>query len=95
MKKANEIFMYCLGALIVLSFFAILALHSFKAIPEGNDTAVNISLGLLGAGFTAVVSFFFGSSAGSQRKTEIMGENQKQTTLDNKELQENKDLTVK
>jgi hypothetical protein len=71
-KKPNVIFMYILGALITLSFFSIIILHSLRLIPPGNETMVNISIGQLSSAFIMVVSYFYGSSAGSANKTDMM-----------------------
>ncbi len=71
-KKPNTIFMYILGALIVLAFLTILVLHSIRVIPPENSAIVNYSLGQLSTGFIMVLGYFYGSSAGSANKTDLM-----------------------
>jgi hypothetical protein len=47
----------------------------YKPVPDTNSTLLNVMLGILGAAFTAVVGFFYGSSKGSQDKTEMLSNN--------------------
>ena len=53
---------------VTAGFFGLLGLMAFRPIPEVNHDALMMMLGALGAAFTGVVQFFFGSSAGSQAK---------------------------
>jgi hypothetical protein len=70
--KINEIFMYALGALIVIGFFTVLVgLLQFE-VPDGNKDALYLALGSLFSAFAGVVGYFYGSSAGSKRKTDLM-----------------------
>lgn len=57
------------SVLITVGFFAMLYLVLQREIPEGSRELANIMLGSLGASFTAVVSYWVGSSAGSAQKT--------------------------
>lgn len=64
-----------LGAVIVVGFFATLVLfakHS-NVINESAMPVINIMIGALGAMTVQVTNYFFGSSAGSKRKTSLMG----------------------
>jgi len=72
--KSKEIFMYGLGALITLSFFGLLALLIFQGIPENNKDILNITIGSLISAFTAIVSYFYGSSKGSADKNETISQ---------------------
>lgn len=54
--------------LITVGFFVMLYLVIRREIPEGSQTLANIMLGSLGTSFTAVVSYWVGSSAGSANK---------------------------
>jgi hypothetical protein len=67
--------MYILGAFISLGFFLAIYLVIVWAIPEANKDASMLLLGVLGAKFSDVVSYFFGSSKGSADKTAIMDKN--------------------
>jgi len=74
MKKQlwQQIFMYSLGALLFLGVFAIVFALILQAIPEANKDAMLLLLGVLASGFTAVISYFYGSSKGSSDKSETI-----------------------
>lgn len=61
-----------LATAIVTGFFLVLGAMIFVSIPETAQTAVNLLLGALTAMLTQVGNYYFGSSAGSARKTELM-----------------------
>ena len=72
MNKGKEIYMYVLGALIILSFFVVIGLLIFQPIPDQNNEVLYLVIGA-DIGFAgAVVNYFYGSSKGSADKTEIM-----------------------
>jgi len=73
MEKTKEIAMYSLAGLITTGFFTILGLLIAKGIPTENAELLNMSIGALLVSFSVVVSYFFGSSAGSKAKTELLG----------------------
>ena len=62
----KEIYMYVLGALVVIGFFGIVI---FKVI-EGQD--VQLEIGALIAAFGTVVGYFYGSSKSSSEKTKLL-----------------------
>ena len=62
-----------LAVLITVGFFGALAVMALVDLPIANRDLMNVMLGALGAAWTSVVSYFFGSSAGSQEKTKILG----------------------
>ena len=64
--------MYVLGALIVFGFFTLLGLLIFKEVPSSNNDVLNLAIGTLISGFATVVGYFFGSSAGSAAKTDML-----------------------
>jgi hypothetical protein len=64
-----------LAIFVTLGFFGILAFMMNFVIPATNKDVLNILLGSLGTAWISVVSYYFGSSAGSDKKTEIMGAN--------------------
>lgn len=69
MMKAKEIYMYALGAVIIIGFFITLA----YMISTGEyKTEVNLIVGALIGAFLSVVGFFFGSSKSSADKTEMI-----------------------
>jgi len=71
-KQTKETFMYVLAALLVLSILAIVLVLIFVEIPNPNKDMLYMVIGALISAFTAVVSYFFGSSKGSADKTELM-----------------------
>lgn len=58
---------------ITLGFFGLLAFLLRTEPPAGSRDILNIMLGSLGSAWIGVVTYYFGSSAGSDRKTELMG----------------------
>ena len=61
-----------LAAGITIGFFGILAFMLLSVVPAQNAAILNIMLGSLGASWVGVVTYYFGSSAGSARKTELL-----------------------
>lgn len=57
-----------ISTIITVGFFVMLYLVIRKEIPDGSRELANIMLGSLGASFTAVISYWVGSSAGSASK---------------------------
>lgn len=62
-----------LGLLITAGFFGLLAYLMRFEPPAGSRDILNIMLGSLGSAWIGVTTYFFGSSAGSARKDEILG----------------------
>ena len=73
--RAKDIFQYFLGFLIVTGFFVLLALLVPSAVPNENMDLLNLVVGALIGSFATVVGYFYGSSAGSARKDEILSKN--------------------
>ena len=70
--KTKDIYMYALGALIVLGFFVILIVVFNSTMPDANKEIGFMVIGALVAKFGDVVSYFFGSSKGSAEKNEMI-----------------------
>jgi len=70
--KSRDIFMYVLGGLIVVAFFAVIIILLTVSMPTTNENMLYILLGALVAKFGDVVSYFYGSSKGSSDKTELL-----------------------
>jgi len=62
-----------LAGVIVTGFFAILGVISFVELPAASQAPVNILLGALTAMLSQVGNYYFGSSAGSSKKNEMIG----------------------
>jgi amino acid transporter len=70
--KARHIFQYILGVLIVIGFFGLLGLLVLSAVPNENMDLLNLVVGALLTSFATVVGYFYGSSAGSAAKNEML-----------------------
>ena len=62
-----------LATVIVVGFFTTLGCIAFATIPPAAMQPINILLGALTAMLTQVGNYYFGSSAGSARKTALLG----------------------
>jgi hypothetical protein len=73
MNKTNEkVYMYILGAIIVIGFFSIIGIVFKLEMPQTNKDLGLIVIGALVAKFGDVVGYFYGSSKGSADKTELI-----------------------
>lgn len=61
-----------LAVLVSVGFFGILGWMLNNAIPASGKEALLVMLGALGTGWTAVLSYYFGSSAGSFDKNTVL-----------------------
>jgi hypothetical protein len=61
---------------ITTGFFGILAYLMVYSPPAESRDVLNIMLGSLGTAWVSVVAYYFGSSAGSQKKTELLAQSQ-------------------
>lgn len=58
---------------ITIGFFGTLMLMFFHNVPDAGHDVLLVMIGALGTAWTQVVSYYYGSSAGSDRKSEILG----------------------
>ena len=72
MKVAKELYMYVLGAIIVLCAFFLGYLLATNEIPGGNKDVVMVSVGVILGWGSMVVGYFFGSSKSSSDKNELL-----------------------
>jgi hypothetical protein len=63
-----------LAYLVTAGFFGMLAAMLFKIIPDENRDILNIMLGALSSTFTAVVSYYYGSTRGSEAKSALLAQ---------------------
>jgi hypothetical protein len=61
-----------LAAAVTTGFFAILGGMMFGRMSVADNTALTMMLGSLGTAWTGIIAYYFGSSAGSAQKTEIL-----------------------
>ena len=74
MKNAKDIFMYALGALVTLCFFAVLAMLIYVPMPPENKDMLLMALGALIGFEGAIISYFYGSSKSSAVKDETISD---------------------
>lgn len=72
MGKGKEIYMYVLGAIVVLCTFAYGTLIVLHEIPAGSKDAVMLFAGQLLGMALLVVGYFYGSSKSSADKNEMI-----------------------
>lgn len=63
-----------LALAITFGFFTVMALVMFVPMQQPAHDATMLLLGSLGTAWTAVVAYYFGSSASSDRKTELLAQ---------------------
>lgn len=59
---------------VTLGFFGVLAAIMLTTVPAASRDVLNIMLGSLGTAWTGVIAYYFGSSDGSARKTELLAQ---------------------
>lgn len=57
---------------ITLGFFGLLWFLLRREIPQGSKDVLNVMLGSLGSAWLSVVAYYFGTTAGSAAKTEMI-----------------------
>jgi hypothetical protein len=67
-----DINLYLLAWTIVLGFFGLTALLMYIKLPPGQTEVIFMLFGGLVAGFSTVLSYFFGSSRGSLAKSQLL-----------------------
>jgi hypothetical protein len=60
-----------LAGSVTVGFFAIMTLMFFNKV-DSNNPAILMMLGSLGTAWTGIIAYYFGSSAGSQAKTDLL-----------------------
>ncbi|KND61207.1 hypothetical protein BVER_03096 [Candidatus Burkholderia verschuerenii] len=63
-----------LAMVVTIGFFGIMLLMTVHPTPPLNRDLVNIILGSLGTAWISIIGYYFGTSAGSARKTELMAQ---------------------
>ena len=61
-----------LAASVTFGFFSILGGMMFGKVSAADNTALTMMLGSLGTAWTGIIAYYFGSSAGSQAKTDLL-----------------------
>jgi hypothetical protein len=60
-----------LAAIITIGFFSILIMMMLGKV-DGNNPTILMMLGSLSTAWTGIIAYYFGSSAGSQAKTDLL-----------------------
>jgi hypothetical protein len=66
-----------LAGAITLGFFGILFWMFVYGVPKNGNEALLLMLGALQTAFTGVIAYYFGSSAGSKAKNELLAKGEK------------------
>jgi hypothetical protein len=61
-----------LAMAVTAGFFGILLLMAFQPLPGANKDLVNVVVGALGTAWISIIGYYFGTSVGSMRKTELL-----------------------
>lgn len=70
--KTNDVMPKLLAGFLVLGFFGVLYSVATNEIPQNSENVWYLLLGILGGAFTQVMNYYFGSSAGSAEKNQII-----------------------
>jgi hypothetical protein len=63
-----------LALFVTLGFFGVLSVMMFYPLPTATHDALMLMLGSLGTAWISVIAYYFGSSASSDRKTELLAQ---------------------
>jgi drug/metabolite transporter (DMT)-like permease len=67
--EKTQVFKYIIGGLVIIGFFTLLIILVFRPIPETNSDLLYLVVGALVGSFGTIVTYNFGSSAGSAEKS--------------------------
>lgn len=70
MSKEN--FPLFLALIVASAYLALLTLTAFHEVPANSHDSVQSGINTLSNAFIAIVSYYFGSSAGSAKKTDLL-----------------------
>ena len=61
-----------LAVSVTIGFFGLLWAASYHEVPEGNRQMVDIMIGALGTAWVGIITYYFGSSAGADHKSDLL-----------------------
>lgn len=76
-KRLKDIYQYILATLIIIGFFWLLFLLVHSEVKIENKDLLNLVVGALISSFATIVGYFFGSSKGSQEKSDVIAQQNK------------------
>ena len=76
MKNWKDVFVYSLSGIVVLMFGAIVICLIFHLAPETNNNLLYLLAGALSTMTGTVISYHYGSSAGSAAKNDMLFKSQ-------------------
>ena len=68
----RDVNLYALAWVMMAGFFGLIGVLLWRAVPPDQSGVIFMLFGSLAAGFAAVISYFFGSSAGSKAKDDLL-----------------------
>jgi hypothetical protein len=71
-RVTKDIFQYTLAGIVIIGFFILLYALIKSEIPGNNRELLSLVIGALIGSFSTIIGYFFGSSAGSSKKDEII-----------------------
>lgn len=83
----KTIYMYALAAIFILGYFTLIGFILFRVVPPDNKEIALMLFGTLTAGVGMILSYFYGSSKGSDDKNEMI---YRSTPIEGQKPDENK-----
>ncbi|ADG20855.1 hypothetical protein [Paraburkholderia atlantica] len=71
-EKTGDWVPKALAMAVTVGFFGMLILMAVHGLPDKNRDLINVILGSLGTAWVSIIGYYFGTSAGSARKTELL-----------------------
>jgi len=67
-----DLMAFCVGVTILSTFVIMVLALIYVPIPEGNRDSLTILIGIVSGGVGTIVGYYFGSSKGSQKKSDLI-----------------------